>query len=199
MKIQNKIKTFTQSINWVQNCQEKGKKMLCNYSVSLILRAFLINMPEYMQLALTQCFIVQVQVSQISSTDQFTYFKYFLINMPEDAPCTDPNFLLNVSKISNIFFWLGQIRNSNISWSTCQKMQLALTHLFIDWFKYLKYFLLVVLNISNVSWWTCQKMQLALTHFFIDRFKYPATAQKWWLSYSRPLQLVANWTSQKTK
>ena len=77
--------------------------MLCNYSVSLILRAFLINMPEYMQLALTQCFIVQVQVSQISSTDQVTYFKYFLINMPEDAPCTDPNFLLNVSKISNIF------------------------------------------------------------------------------------------------
>ena len=78
-------------------------------------------------------------------------------------------------------------------------MQLALTHYFIDWLKYFKYFLLIRTNISNISWSTCQKMQLALTHFFIDRFKYPATAQKWWLSYSRPLQLVANWTSPKTK
>ena len=66
--------------------------MLCNYSVSLILRAFLINMPEDMQLALTQFFIVQVQVSQIFFNDQVIYFKYPLINMPEDAACTDPIF-----------------------------------------------------------------------------------------------------------
>ena len=108
-----------------------------------------------------------------SSTCQKISFQIFLDQRTRIyAACTDP-----------LFYWSAQI------------FQIFFT----DQVKHFKYFLLIRSNISNISWSTCQKMQLALTHFFIDRFKYPATAQKWWLSYSRPLQLVANWTSQKTK
>ena len=108
-------------------------------------------MPEDIQLALTHFFIVQVQVSQIFFNDQVIYFKYPLINMPEDAACTDPIFI-ECFKNLKYFFWLGQIRISNISWSTCQRYSLRwptslsigsnISNIFIDRFKYFKCFLI---------------------------------------------------------